>query len=228
MFTETPTPPSTDGNPDAARESLPKRLLGRITRLELVVGAVVAAVMLLLVMIEPDILEAPFENERTLLFTVGGTVLAAVAFIAMLWFRVPAPVRVVVLIVPFAVVNWWLISPYFIDDVVDDEFVTSISEQQAASDDASAPLPDPAPTDTESATADGQADAEAPAAGEPADDADQAAEPPADENAEESDESGEPAEASPPPTGPVLLGAGQFIGLAGHDGTGRGARHDAR
>ena len=35
--------------------------------------------MLLLVIVEPNILEAPFENERTLLFTFGGTALAAIA-----------------------------------------------------------------------------------------------------------------------------------------------------
>ena len=56
-----------------------RELIGRITRLEIIVGALIAAVMLLLVLIEPNILEAPFENERTLLFTVGGTALAAIA-----------------------------------------------------------------------------------------------------------------------------------------------------
>ena len=64
-------------------------------------GVVIAAVMLVLVLLEPDILEAPFENERTILFTVGGTALAAVAFVAMLWFKVPAVIRVIVLVVPF-------------------------------------------------------------------------------------------------------------------------------
>ena len=47
----------------------------------------------LLVLIEPNILEAPFQNERTLLFTFGGTALAAIAYVVMLRFRVP-PVRV--------------------------------------------------------------------------------------------------------------------------------------
>jgi hypothetical protein len=61
------------------------------------VGAVIAAVMVLLVLIEPDILEASFENGQTLLFTVGGTVLAAFALVAMLRLGVPAVVRVIVL-----------------------------------------------------------------------------------------------------------------------------------
>ena len=47
-------------------------------------GAAIAALMLVLVLLEPDILEAPFENERTILFTVGGTAIAALAFVAML------------------------------------------------------------------------------------------------------------------------------------------------
>ena len=113
----------------------------RITRLEVIVGAMVAAVMLGLVVLEPDILEAPFENGRSILFTVGGTVLAAVAFVAMVRFRVPAVARLFVLLVPFVIVNWWLISPYFVDDVVDEAFATSISEQLAAGDDASADAP---------------------------------------------------------------------------------------
>jgi hypothetical protein len=164
---------------------------GRITRLELIVGAAVAAVMLLLVLVEPEILEAPFENSRTILFTVGGTVLAAVAFVAMLRLGVPAIVRVIVLLVPFAIVNWWLISPYFIDDVVDEAFSTSISEQLATTDDEPAVTTIPATPAT------------APETDE---------EPTADTTP--------PTTEAPPPTGPVLLGAGQFVGLAGHSGTG--------
>lgn len=186
------------------------RNLIRLARVETVTAAVIVAVMLVLVVIEPDILEAPFENGRTLLFTVGGTVIAALAWIAMLRLRVPPAIRVVVLVVPFVVVNWWLLSPYFVDDVVDESFAVSIVDQQttavddvgagsqeaapseAASDEATAP--DPAPTSTEPAPP-----TEATVTAEPTD----------------------PTVAPPPPpSGPVLLGAGQFVGLAGHSGTG--------
>ncbi len=140
--------------------------------------------MLVLVVIEPNILEAPFQNERTLLFTFGGTVLAALAFVVMLGFRVPPVVRVVVLAVPFVIVNWWLISPYFSDDVVEESFSTSISERGATAADAPAPA------------VDGSAQQQPPAASVPSE-----------------------AE-SPSPSGPVLRGAGQFVGLAGHSGSG--------
>jgi hypothetical protein len=113
----------------AAHDSLVRRLIGRITRLEVIVGAAIAVVMGTLVFIEPDILEAPFENAQTLLFTFGGTALAGANRVAMLWVRVPLVARVIVLVVPFAIVNWWLISPYFIDDTVNEGFSTSISQQ---------------------------------------------------------------------------------------------------
>ena len=213
MIPETSTPPMTDGDPDPVADSPARRLLGRTTGLEIVVGALVAAVMLALVVIEPDILEAPFENERTVLFTVGGTVLAAIAFLAMLWLRVPAVVRVIVLLVPFVIVNWWLISPYFVDDVVDDDFVTSISEQQTVADDAPAPAPD----DAAPPAATAQADNDPAATEDPTTAADATAEP--DPAATTPPVAEEPA-APTPPSGPVLLGAGQFVGLAGHAGTG--------
>ena len=212
MTTDTSIPPATGRDGDGAPHSLGRELIGRITRLEIVVGAVIAAVMLLLVLLEPDILEAPFENERTLLFTVGGTVLAAIAFVAMLWLRVPAPVRVIVLVVPFALVNWWLISPYFIDDVVDEGFSTSISEQLGTADEASAPAASAAAGAEEEPLTDAAA---------PVTDAT----PPAEQvEADEATSSEPAAEEEPPPpppaTEPVLVGAGQFVGLAGHSGTG--------
>ena len=131
-MTETSTSTATrrDGGP-TPRPSV-RELISRITRLEITVGAVIALIMASLVVIEPNILEAPFENSRTVLFTFGGTALAAIALVAMLRFRVPAVVRVLVLVVPFAIVNWWLISPYFTDEVVDEGFSTSIAEQLAA------------------------------------------------------------------------------------------------
>ena len=212
MMSDTLTPPSADPQHSATPEPLWRRLVGRITRLEMLIGAAIAALLLVLVVIEPDILEAPFENSNTVLFTLGGTALAAVAFIAMLWLRVPAPVRIVVLVVPFALVNWWLLSPYFIDDVVDEGFSTSISAQLAEADAPAAPAAEP---DT--------GDAAEPVA--PADASDDAAAPPVEPAADEEPAEAAPAEPSsdeapPAPTGPVLLSAGQFVGLAGHDGTG--------
>ena len=169
-------------------------LVGRLTRPEWIVGAVVALVMLVLVVIEPDILEAPVENGRTIAFTVGGTVLAAVALALMLWWSVPPIVRILVLWVPFAVVSWWLISPYFVDDVVDEDFSTSIDRQLDDGAEPSTPDPDESsPGDTSVAPA-GPDDADRGAAG------------------------GQPD--APLPVSPVLLGAGQFVGLAGHTGTG--------
>ncbi len=166
------------------------------------VGALIAAIMLVLLVIEPNILEAPFENERTMLFTFGGTVLAALAFVAMLWLRVPPVFRVIVLAVPFVIVNWWLISPYFTDDVVEESFSTSISEQLATAADAPAPATpeatpdDPATIPSEPAVIDESAQEQSPAAAAPT--------------------GVEPSR----PGGPVLLGAGQFVGLAGHSGSG--------
>jgi Electron transfer DM13 len=178
----------------AVVRSLPARLVARITMPEWTIGVLVAALMLVLVVIEPDILEAPVENSRTILFTLGGTVAAAVALVVMLWFKVPSILRILVLWVPFAIVSWWLISPFFIDDVVDEDFSTSIAtqlddgERPATRDPEDAP-PGAAPPDT-------------PRSGEPA----------------EAPPAGEPARQAP--AGPVLLGAGQFVGLAGHSGTG--------
>ena len=179
-----------------------RELIGRITRLEIIIGAVIAAVLLLLVLIEPDILEAPFENERTLLFTFGGTVLAAIALLAMLRLRVPPVVRVMVLVVPFAVVNWWLISPYFIDDTVDESFSASISEQLGTADGTPVTPAGSATPDVE----EGSTDSSLPT--DP------------DSIVEEPSPTEEEASPPPPPSGPVLLGAGQFVGLAGHSGTG--------
>ncbi|HYN32847.1 MAG TPA: hypothetical protein VES40_09490, partial [Ilumatobacteraceae bacterium] len=84
MTTETSTPRETEHVGDAPSDSTTRTLIGRITPFEIMVAALIAAVMLVLVLIEPNILEAPFENERTLLFTFGGTALAALAFVAML------------------------------------------------------------------------------------------------------------------------------------------------
>jgi hypothetical protein len=156
-----------------AAEQSPK-LWARVSPLEWAVGAIVVITLAVLVALEPDILEAPFASTRAIVFTFGGTMVAAVALVLMLRADVHPLIRLVVLGVPLVVVSWWLISPHFIDDVVNDEFSTSISEQQAA--------PKRAGTTTTSApsTAPGTA----------------------------------------APKQPTLLGAGQFVGLAGHEGTG--------
>lgn len=174
----------------------------RPVRVEVVAAALIAAVMLALVVIEPGILEAPFENGRTLLFTVGGTLLAALAWVAMVRFRIIPAIRVVVLLVPFVAVNWWLLSPYFVDDVVDESFAVSIVAEQPAPAASAAPAAsvtiapsEPAPaTVAPSATAAPTVPPAAPAATVPP--------------------------ATTAPSGPVLLGAGTFVGLAGHSGTG--------
>jgi hypothetical protein len=197
--------------------------LQRISRLEWAVAAVTALVGIALVVAEPAILEAPVENTRTITFTVGGTVAAAVALVVMLRLRVPSPLRVVVLGVPFVAVSWWLVAPFFIDDVVHDEFETSIA---AASEQSG-----PRQTDAESPSTVGQPDAESPVTVGPPD-----AEPPAPGGGSAGTEAtsaqgtGGATESAPPsvpesstpaePVGPVLLGAGQIAGLAGHEGTG--------
>jgi hypothetical protein len=155
-------------------------LVHRISRFEWFVAAAVGVVMLVLVALEPDILGAPFENARTVVFTFGGTVSAAVALVVMLRFRVHPVVRVLVLGAPFVAVTWWLISPFFVDDVVNDEFATSISD----------------------ATADQESGAPQGAAPAP-----------------ETNDSGAPSTTTEA-TGPTLIGSGQFVGLAGHDGSG--------
>jgi hypothetical protein len=145
-----------------------RRLVGRISPLEWIAAAACAVVFVVLVALEPDILEAPFASTRAKVFTFGGTALAAVLLVVMVGAKVPPVIRLLVLGVPLVAVSWWLISPYFIDDVVHDEFSTSIAaaEQEQA-------LPPTPPTG--------------------------------------------PTTSAP---GPVLLGAGEFVGLAGHEGTG--------
>jgi hypothetical protein len=195
----------------------------RISRLEWGVAAVTAMVGIALVVAEPAILEAPVENTRTITFTLGGTVAAAVALVVMLRLRVPSPLRVVVLGVPFVAVSWWLVAPFFIDDVVHDEFGTSIA---AASERSGPPQPageSPAtggPPDAESPVTVGDSDAEPPPTGGGS----------ASTTATSAEGTGSSTESAPPsvpesstpaePVGPVLLGAGQIAGLAGHEGTG--------
>jgi hypothetical protein len=106
-----------------------------------------------------------------------------VALAAMLRLRVHPVVRVLVLGVPFVAVTWWLVSPFFVDDVVDDDFVTSIADAATPSTEGSAG-PDPSTTAASTPT------------------------------------TSSPPTTTVPPAGPVLRGAGQFVGLAGHEGSG--------
>jgi Electron transfer DM13 len=180
-----PSASSSRSERPAVQRVLLTRLVGRITRSEWIIGGLVGALMLVLVVLEPDILEAPLENSRTILFTVGGTIAAAVVLVVMLRFNIPAVVRILVLGVPFAIVSWWLISPYFRDDVVDEQFSTSIAAQLDEGNEPATPDPTVAPPD-----------------GAP------------------SDTAGSEEPVGAPSAAPVLLGAGRFVGLAGHSGTG--------
>ena len=107
-------------------------MIGRISRLEWAVAGVARLVLAAVTVAETDVLEAPFENARTMIFTFGGTAVAAVVLVLMLALRVPPLVRILVLGVPFALVTWWLVSPFFVDDVVDDEFSASIAAAEEA------------------------------------------------------------------------------------------------
>jgi hypothetical protein len=118
--------------------------------LEFIAAAVAVITMAVLIALEPDILEAPFASTRAIIFTFGGTAVAFVALVLMLRANVHPVIRIIVLGVPLIVVTWWLISPYFVDDVVNDDFSTSISEQQTP---ASKPARDTASTTTSVAPA---------------------------------------------------------------------------
>jgi hypothetical protein len=143
--------------------------------LEWIVAAVVAVVFVGLVVADPDIVRAPWQSSRAIIAVIGGTLLAAFTLLVMLRWNVAPVIRVLVLGVPLALTSWWLISPFFRDTVVHDEFETSIAAAR-----------DPAPPSSTTV----------PAA---------------------------PAPTAPPaPPAPVLLGAGRFVGLAGHSGTGDG------
>jgi hypothetical protein len=122
----------------------------KISTFEWVVAGGVAVVFVTLVILEPDIVGAPFESTRAIAAVAGGTILAAIALVVMLRLRVPPLVRVLVLGAPLAAVSWWLISPFFTDKVVHDDFETSIEaargEGPPATPDATG-NPPPAPTE---------------------------------------------------------------------------------
>lgn len=122
-----PHPPAKD--PGAHRLG---SLIRRISRLEKFVAAISLLVLAILAFLEPEIIEAPFASNRAIAFTVGSVVLAAGVFVALLVFRVPAIARILILGIPFIAASWWLIEPYFVDDVVDDEFAASIVDSTDA------------------------------------------------------------------------------------------------
>ena len=203
MRTETSTPPEADH--DDARPVRPS-LFRSITRPEIMVAALVAVVMLVLVLIEPNILEAPFQNERTLLFTFGGTVIAALAYVGN------APPRRAPghqdrradravgdreLVADLAVLRRRRGRRGLLD--LDLRAGRHPRRRPATAAPSEAPLP------TAPVTTGNQTGQDVPATTAPLPAAPEAAQEP------------------PPPApsdGPVLLGAGQFVGLAGHSGTG--------
>lgn len=144
---------TTDTREPVARPRRPHR----VSRPEIAAGGLYFLVMLVLVALEPDILEAPFASPRAILATFGGAALAGVALAVMIRLGVSPVVRVLVVGIPILIVSWWLLEPYFVDDVVEERFSTSIAEQQqstpAPTTDAAAPAPEtPAPTATPAPT----------------------------------------------------------------------------
>jgi hypothetical protein len=154
-------------------------LLRKVSPLEWAVAGFAAAILVVLVVVEPDILDAPFASTRAVVFTFGGTILAAIVLIALVRWHVHPVVRVLVLGVPFVLVQWWLISPFFVDEVVDDDFDTSIAAAQREQAGNPVTPTTERPDDTSAATS-----------------------------------------TSRPDPGPLLLGSGMFVGLAGHEGRG--------
>jgi hypothetical protein len=148
-----------------------------ISRLEVGAAALFGAVLLVLLALEPDILQAPFESPRAVVATFGGALVAVVALAVMIRMGVRPVVRLLVIGIPVLAVSAWLLVPFFVNERVFEDFPTSISTEQARPSAEASTVPDtsansPTPTPT------------------------------------------------PVPAGPELLGSGEFVGLAGHDGTG--------
>lgn len=89
---------------------------------------IAASTLGFLAFLEPDILGAPTQSTEATVFTIGGTLLAAIAFLVMLRLALPPALRLPLLGVPFVALNWWLLSPFFLDAVVDDEFAVTIAD----------------------------------------------------------------------------------------------------
>lgn len=174
-------------------------LQSRVSRIEVIAATFVVVVLAGLVALEPDILRAPVQNGRTIAFTFGGAVVAAGAWVAMVRVKVPAAVRVLALGLPFVLVSAWLIEPYFVDDVVDDDFAVSIADAAQTTPPPQIATASSVPASPPSTTA-----------------------PPAGPGAPVVPSS-TTSPAPPPSTAsplPVLVGTGSFSGLAGHEGSG--------
>jgi hypothetical protein len=138
----TTTPPRTD-------------LARGLSKLEIGAAVLYVVVLLVLLALEPDILQAPFESPRAVVATFGGALLAVVALAVMVRMGVRPVVRLLVIGIPVLVVSSWLLVPFFVNERVYEDFSTSIAAEQASAEASSAPdAVDPGtPTTTPTPTA---------------------------------------------------------------------------
>lgn len=162
----------------------------RTTRV--VVTVVVAAVGLLILWVAaPEAISATFSSPGTFLRVVGVVVaFMAFSFIVRRLIANPWLARAVVA-VPAVALTWWALSPYFGDDVVDEDFPVVASTPAEDSED---------PEDGEAATPPSTAA-------------------PSESDTDEAPET-DPPDTTPTPTEPVALASGSFQGLTGHRGAG--------
>ena len=80
-----------------------------------------------------------------MLVTFGGALLVVVVLVVMIRIGVPPIVRVLVIGIPVVLVSWWLLEPFFVDDVVEEKFSTSIDAAQREPDTAPSTPPSTAP-----------------------------------------------------------------------------------
>lgn len=160
-----------------------------------VVTVVVAAVgLLILWAAAPEAISATFSSPGTFLRVVA-VVAAFMVFSFVVRRLVPNTwVARAIVAVPAIALTWWALSPYFGDDVVNEDFPvvasTPVDEQPASGEPASTAASDPS-------TVDGD---ETPATDVPA--------------------TAPPETATTQPAEPVALGSGTFQGLTGHRGAG--------
>jgi hypothetical protein len=109
-------------------------------------GAAVAfaALLLVLVALEPDILQAPFESVRAVVVTFGGALLVVVAVGVMIRLGVRPVVRLIVVGIPTLAVSAWLLVPFFVNERVYEDFATSIATEQTRPPSEAPPAPDAA------------------------------------------------------------------------------------
>ena len=80
-----------------------------------------------------------------MLVTFGGALLVVVVLVVMIRIGAPPIVRVLVIGIPVVLVSWWLLEPFFVDDVVEEKFSTSIDAAQREPDTAPSTPPSTAP-----------------------------------------------------------------------------------